>query len=153
IGLETLFDRSLGLLGGERVGLIVNPASINQNFEHAADLFHKSKNIDLRALFGPQHGIRGETQDNMIEWEGFNDRRTGVLVYSLYGKTRIPTEEMLKDVDVLVFDVQDVGTRVYTFIYTMAYAMQACARYGRRMVVLDRPNPIGGEIVEGNMLE
>jgi uncharacterized protein YbbC (DUF1343 family) len=153
IGLETLFESHLDLLRGERVGLIVNPASINQNFEHAADLFHRSKEINLTALFGPQHGIRGETQDNMIEWEDFHDKRTGVPAYSLYGKTRVPTEEMLRDVDVLVFDVQDVGTRVYTFIYTMAHAMQSCAKYGRRMVVLDRPNPISGEMVEGNILE
>jgi uncharacterized protein YbbC (DUF1343 family) len=153
IGLETLFDKYLGLVKGERVGLIVHPASTNQCFEHAADLFHRSADIQLTALFGPQHGIRGETQDNMIEWEGFKDRRTGVPVFSLYGETRVPTEEMLRDVDILVFDVQDVGTRVYTFIYTMALAMQACSRYGRRMVVLDRPNPIGGEMVEGNILE
>lgn len=153
IGLETLFDNYLHLLKGERVGLIVNPASINQQYEHAADVFYNYKEINLTTLFGPQHGIRGETQDNMIEWEGFKDRRTNLPVYSLYGKTRIPTEEMLKDVDILVFDVQDVGTRVYTFIYTMAHAMQACAKYGKRMVVLDRPNPIGGELVEGNILE
>jgi uncharacterized protein YbbC (DUF1343 family) len=153
IGLETLFDQHLDLLKDQRVGLIVNPASINQNFEHAADIFHQCPNINLTTLFGPQHGIRGETQDNMIEWEGFVDRRTGITVYSLYGETRIPTEEMLKDVDVLVFDIQDVGTRVYTFIYTMAHAMQACAKYGKRMVVLDRPNPIGGQLVEGNILE
>lgn len=153
LGLETLFSNYLQLLAGERVGLIVNPASINQQFEHAADVFYRCKEINLTTLFGPQHGIRGETQDNMIEWEGFLDKRTQTTVYSLYGKTRIPTEEMLKDVDVLVFDIQDVGTRVYTFIYTMAHAMQACAKYGKRMVVLDRPNPIGGELVEGNMLE
>lgn len=153
IGLETVFEQHLDLLKNQRVGLIVNPASINQNFEHAADTFYNCSSINLTTLFGPQHGIRGETQDNMIEWEGFNDRKTGVPVYSLYGQTRIPTEEMLKDVDVLVFDIQDVGTRVYTFIYTMAHAMQACAKYGKRMVVLDRPNPIGGELVEGNILE
>ncbi|MBI4854251.1 MAG: DUF1343 domain-containing protein [Acidobacteria bacterium] len=153
LGLETLFSNYLHLLKGERVGLIVNPASINQKFEHAADVFYHSKEINLTTLFGPQHGIRGETQDNMIEWEGFSDRRTGLPVYSLYGETRIPTEEMLKNIDVLVFDVQDVGTRVYTFIYTMAYAMQACKKYDKRMVVLDRPNPIGGQLVEGNVLE
>ena len=153
IGLEALFNNYLHLLNGARVGLIVNPASINQEFQHAADVFYHCKEINLTTLFGPQHGIRGETQDNMIEWEGFLDKRTGLPVYSLYGKTRVPTEEMLKNVDVLVFDIQDVGTRVYTFIYTMAYAMQACAKYDKRMVVLDRPNPIGGELVEGNMLE
>lgn len=153
LGLETIFTDHLDLLRGKRVGLIVNPASINQKFEHAADSFFQCSEFNLTTLFGPQHGIRGETQDNMIEWEGFKDSRTNLTVYSLYGKTRVPTEEMLKDVDVLVFDIQDVGTRVYTFIYTMAHAMQACAKYGKEMVVLDRPNPIGGELVEGNILE
>ncbi|MEW6730536.1 MAG: DUF1343 domain-containing protein [Acidobacteriota bacterium] len=153
IGLETLFEQHLDLLRGQRVGLIVHPASINQHYQHAADIFYSCQEFKLTALYGPQHGIRGETQDNMIEWEGFTDRRTGLPVYSLYGETRIPSEEMLKDIDVLVFDAQDVGTRVYTFIYTMAYAMQSCARYGRRMIVLDRPNPIGGEMVEGNILD
>lgn len=152
IGLETVFEKHLHLLKGSKVGLIVNPASINYQFAHAADLFHQCPEFQLTTLFGPQHGIRGETQDNMIEWEGFLDRRTGIMAHSLYGKTRIPTEEMLSNVDTLVFDVQDVGTRVYTFIYTMAHAMQACAKYGKRMVVLDRPNPIGGEMVEGNIL-
>ncbi len=89
----------------------------------------------------------------MIEWEGFRERRTGVMAYSLYGATRQPTEEMLREVDVLVFDVQDAGTRVYTFIYTMALAMQAAKKFGKKMVVLDRPNPIGGEGVEGSLLE
>ncbi|HEX8999427.1 MAG TPA: DUF1343 domain-containing protein, partial [Blastocatellia bacterium] len=120
---------------------------------HTADLFYRHPAIHLTALFGPQHGIRGETQDNMIEWEGFHDARTGVMAYSLYGEVRQPTPEMLKDVDVLVVDLQDVGTRVYTFIYTMALAMQAARGAGKRVVVLDRPNPIGGVGVEGNLLE
>jgi uncharacterized protein YbbC (DUF1343 family) len=153
LGLETLFTDHLDLLRGQKVGLIVHPASIDSQFRHAADLFAACREFQLTALFGPQHGIRGETQDNMIEWEGFIDRRTGVTVYSLYGETRIPTLAMLQDVETLVFDVQDVGTRVYTFIYTMAHAMQACAQHGRRMVILDRPNPIGGELVEGNILD
>ncbi|MBL8148687.1 MAG: DUF1343 domain-containing protein [Blastocatellia bacterium] len=152
IGLEVLFENYLGLLKDARVGLIVHPASVNSNFEHAADLFFNCKEFQLTTLFGPQHGIRGETQDNMIEWQGFYDKRTGIEVHSLYGETRIPTEEMLHNVDVLVFDLQDVGTRVYTFIYTMAYAMQACAKHKKRMVILDRPNPIGGHLVEGNLL-
>src|SRR5215510_4683171 len=147
LGLEVILQSRLDLLDGARVGLIVNPASINSHFEHAADLFHQHPRISLTALFGPQHGIRGETQDNMIEWQTFRDRRTGLPAYSLYGETRRPTAEMLANVDVLVFDVQDVGTRVYTFIYTMALAMEAAREFGKRFVALDRPNPIGGSAI------
>jgi uncharacterized protein YbbC (DUF1343 family) len=153
LGLETLLESKLDLLDGGRVGLIVNPASINSRFEHAADLFFQHPRINLTALFGPQHGIRGETQDNMIEWQTFKDKRTGVPAYSLYGETRKPTPEMLSDVDVLVFDVQDVGTRVYTFNYTMALAMEAARENGKRFIVLDRPNPIAGAQIEGNILD
>ncbi|HYE73911.1 MAG TPA: DUF1343 domain-containing protein [Blastocatellia bacterium] len=153
LGLEVLLEEKLSLVKGARVGLICNPATVNRNFIHAADLFHHNPQINLTALFGPQHGIRGETQDNMIEWEGFRDQRTGIMAYSLYGKSRKPTPEMLDEVDVLVFDVQDVGTRVYTFIYTMALAMQAAREMGKRVIVLDRPNPIGGVEIEGNILE
>src|SRR3954452_21548056 len=124
-GLEILLNSRLDLLDDQRVGLICHPASINSRFEHAADLFFDNPRIHLTALFGPQHGIRGETQDNMIEWQSFRDSRTGLPAYSLYGETRKPTTEMLNKVDALVFDVQDVGTRVDTFIYTMALAMQA----------------------------
>ena len=143
LGLENLLTRHISDLKGERVGLICNPTTVDHNYHHAADLFFAHKDIDLRALFGPQHGIRGETQDNMIEWESFPDTRTGVMSFSLYGKVRQPTSEMLQDIDVLVFDIQDVGTRVYTFNYTMALAMQAASREGKRFIVLDRPNPIG----------
>jgi uncharacterized protein YbbC (DUF1343 family) len=153
LGLEVLFQSNLSLLDGARVGLIANPASINSRFEHAADLFHQHPRINLTALFGPQHGFRGETQDNMIEWQSFRDDRTAVPAYSLYGETRKPTKEMLEDVDVLVFDIQDVGTRVYTFIYTMALAMEAARECGKRFVVLDRPNPINGIQIEGGILE
>ena len=153
LGLEVLLHEKIQILRGARVGLICNPSTVNHQYQHAADLFHTHPAINLTTLFGPQHGIRGETQDNMIEWEGFRDRRTGVMAHSLYGTTRKPTEGMLREVDALVFDVQDVGTRVYTFIYTMALAMQACQEFGKKMVVLDRPNPIGGTQVEGNLLE
>src|SRR5205085_6149256 len=119
-GLEVLLDSRIDLLEGQRIGLICHPASINSRYEHAADIFFAHSRLQLTALFGPQHGIRGETQDNMIEWQSFSDSHTGLPAYSLYGETRKPTAEMLRDVDVLVFDVQDVGTRVYTFIYTMA---------------------------------
>jgi uncharacterized protein YbbC (DUF1343 family) len=152
-GLEIFLESKVGLLGGARVGLIVTPASINSRFEHAADLFHQHPQIQLTALFGPQHGIRGETQDNMIEWQTFRDKRTALPAFSLYSETRKPSPEMLSEADVLVFDVQDVGTRVYTFIYTMALAMEAARECGKRFIVLDRPNPIGGVRIEGNILE
>ncbi|MEN3336199.1 MAG: hypothetical protein V7641_5564 [Blastocatellia bacterium] len=148
-----MLEARLDLLDGQRVGLIVHPASINSRFEHAADMFFDNPRIQLTALFGPQHGIRGETQDNMIEWQTFRDSQTGLPAYSLYGETRKPQPEMLNDVDALVFDVQDVGTRVYTFIYTMALAMQAARECGKRFIVLDRPNPINGNQIEGNLLE
>lgn len=156
--VKTGLDRILNceyrnLLDGKRVGLIVNPASVSATYQHAADLFFECKDFFLTTLFGPQHGIRGETQDNMIEWQTFTDPATGLPAYSLYGDTRQPTSEMLSNLDVLVFDVPDVGTRIYTFIWTMALAMQACARDGKSFVVLDRPNPIGGAQVEGNVLE
>lgn len=153
LGLEVLLAEPRSFLGDARVGLICNPTTVDHHYRHAADLFYAHPYIRLTTLFGPQHGIRGETQDNMIEWEGFRDARTGIPVHSLYGAGREPTTEMLADLDVLVFDIQDVGTRVYTFIYTMALAMQAARREGKRMVVLDRPNPIGSEAIEGNLLE
>jgi uncharacterized protein YbbC (DUF1343 family) len=153
LGVEVLLGSRLDLLRDSRVGLIVNPASINQHFKHTADLLHQHSEVNLTALFGPQHGIRGETQDNMIEWQSFRDSRTGLPAYSLYGETRKPTPEMIDEVDVLVFDVPDVGTRVYTFNYTMALAMQAAREAGTCFVVLDRPNPITGVHIEGNILE
>jgi uncharacterized protein YbbC (DUF1343 family) len=152
-GLDKISESGFKLLEGTRVGLIVNPASINSLFQHTVDLFHNSPQVNLTALFGPQHGIRGETQDNMIEWETFRDRRTGLPAFSLYGETRKPTPQMLDLVDALVFDVPDVGTRVYTFIYTMALAMEAARECGKRFVVLDRPNPINGVQIEGNIHE
>jgi uncharacterized protein YbbC (DUF1343 family) len=153
LGLEVLLESPLELLAGARVGLIVNPSSVNSRLEHAADLFYSHPQINLTTLFGPQHGIRGETQDNMIEWRSFVDSRTGLPAYSLYSETRKPTSQMLADVDVLVFDLQDVGTRVYTFIYTMALAMEAARDAGKKFIVLDRPNPIGGLQMEGALLD
>ena len=153
LGLEKLLEEKLQLLKNRRVGLICNQASVNHEFEHAADLFFEKPEINLTTLFGPQHGIRGDVQDNMIETAHSVDKKTGLPVYSLYSETREPTEEMLKDVDTLVFDLQDVGCRVYTFIYTMANAMRACAKFNKKFIVLDRPNPINGVDVEGNILE
>ena len=153
IGLENILSGKIELLRNRKIGLICNQASVNHKFEHAADLFFEHPEINLTTLFGPQHGIRGDVQDNMIETSHTIDTKTGLPVYSLYSETREPTEDMLKEVDTLVFDLQDVGCRVYTFIYTMAYAMRACAKYGKKFIVLDRPNPINGNDIEGNLLE
>ncbi|MGI8691087.1 MAG: exo-beta-N-acetylmuramidase NamZ family protein [Thermomicrobiales bacterium] len=153
LGLEVLLDDPQSILGDARVGLICHPASVDHRYRHAADLFHAHPDINLTTLFGPQHGIGGQTQDDMIEWEGFTDARTGLPVYSLYGARRKPTAAMLAETDVLVVDLQDVGTRIYTFVSTMALAMEAAREAGKRVVVLDRPNPINGVRMGGNLLE
>lgn len=153
LGLEKILAEKANLLKNLRVGLICNPASVDHKFRHAADLFFQNADINLTALFGPQHGIRGDVQDNMVETGHSIDKKTGLPIYSLYSETRQPTEAMLKNLDGLVFDLQDVGCRVYTFIYTMANAMKSCAEFGKKMFVLDRPNPINGVSVEGSLLE
>jgi uncharacterized protein YbbC (DUF1343 family) len=152
LGVEKLLEAP-DVLKGSRVGLICNQASVNHRYRHVADLFHEHPDIQLTALFGPQHGIRGDVQDNMIETEHSIDRKTGLPIYSLYSETRVPTEAMLQDIDVLIFDMQDVGCRIYTFVYTMANCMIAARKYGKRVIVCDRPNPISGNKVEGNVLE
>ena len=153
IGLDTFEKNWPKSLKGSRVGLLVHPASVNRKLQHAVNLFVKSKKLTLNALFGPQHGIYGETQDNMIEWEGFHDRHTGLSVFSLYGRTRKPDPSMLEHIDVLVIDLQDVGARYYTFIWTMENCMQVCMEMNKSIVILDRPNPIGGHKIEGPVLE
>jgi beta-N-acetylhexosaminidase len=153
LGLEQILTDKKTLLNGLRVGLICNQASVDHEFRHAADLLHEDADINLTTLFGPQHGIRGDVQDNMVETGHSTDKITGLPIYSLYSETRIPTEEMLANVDALVFDLQDVGCRIYTFVYTMANCMTACAKYGKKMFVCDRPNPITGKYVEGNVTE
>jgi uncharacterized protein YbbC (DUF1343 family) len=151
-GIEALLRNRKELIRGERLGAVVHPASVLSNLQHTADALYRSKDLRLVALLGPQHGARGEKQDNMVESEFYRDPDTGLPVHSLYGETRRPTEEMLAGIDILIVDLQDVGARIYTFIHTMAYCMEACARYGKRLVVLDRPNPINGRQVEGNLL-
>jgi len=153
LGLEKALSNAAQSFNNERIGLICNQASVNHYFDHAADLFFANDKINLTTLFGPQHGIRGDVQDNMIETGHSVDEITGLPIYSLYSETREPSEEMLQNIDSLVFDLQDVGCRVYTFIYTMANAMKACAKFKKKFYVLDRPNPIGGIEVEGNVLE
>ncbi|UCH80189.1 MAG: DUF1343 domain-containing protein [Nitrospiraceae bacterium] len=152
-GLDIINKRWPKKLNGSRVGLVVHPASVDSKFNHAVDCFAGSARFMLKALFGPQHGIRGETQDNMIEWEGFKDKKTGLPVYSLYGKTRKPLAGMLQNIDVMVVDMQDVGARYYTFIWTMDLCMQACHESVKSVVILDRPNPLGGNLSEGPVLD
>lgn len=141
------------LLSGQRIALVCNQASILPDLSHAADVFSERSDINLTTLFGPQHGARGDVQDNMIETGHAVDSRTGLPVYSLYSETREPTDKMLENVDTIVFDLQDVGCRIYTFVYTMANCMRAAARYGKRVIVCDRPNPINGSAIEGNITE
>src|SRR5260370_3711295 len=152
LGPEKLLQGDASLRGA-RLGLVCNQASVDHNYQHAADLLYQHPELKLRALFGPQHGIRGDVQDNMIETGHSVDRKTGLPVHSLYSETREPTEAMLRDIDVMVFDMQDVGCRIYTFIYTLANCMRAAKRGGKSAVVCDRPNPISGAAVSENVLE
>ncbi len=153
LGIENLLDGKLDLIRGQRVGLVCNQASVFPDLRHAADVFGEQTSFQLTTLFGPQHGIRGDVQYNMIETPHVIDPRTGIMVYSLYSEVREPTEEMLKNLDAIVVDLQDVGCRIYTFIYTMANCMRAAAKFGKKVIVCDRPNPIGGNAVEGNITE
>ena len=152
-GLDRLLAAGCAPLRGRHVGLLCHPASVDRGLRHAARLLQEAPGVDLRALFGPQHGIRGETQDNMIEWEGFRDPPTGLPVHSLYGAARRPTAAMLEGLDTLVVDLQDVGARYYTFIWTLLLCMEACAEAGVEVIVLDRPNPLGGTAREGSLLD
>jgi len=152
-GIEVLLDDRMELLRGRRIGLVCNQATVMPDLRHAADVFSEHPDINLRALFGPQHGIRGDVQDNMIETEHSTDTRTGLPIYSLYSETREPTDAMLEGLDAIVFDLQDVGCRIYTFVYTMANCMRAAGRLGKQVIVCDRPNPINGNAIEGNVTE
>jgi len=162
VGLDVLLADSLHLLQGRRVGLITNhtgiweggPAGPGQNRPQGStiDALDQAPGVDLVALYGPEHGIRGDEQAG-ARVEGGTDERTGVPIHSLYGETLRPTPEMLEGVEVLVFDMQDVGARYYTYVSTMAYAMEAAGEAGIPFVVLDRPNPIRGDVVQGNVLD
>ena len=139
-------------LRGARVGIVCNHASVDHAFQHIADRLATAPDVRVAAIFGPQHGFRSDLQDNMIETPDSTDEARRVSVYSLYGDTREPTAEMLKGIDVLVIDLQDIGARIYTYIYTMANCLRAAARHGIPVIVCDRPNPIGGIHVEGAVL-
>jgi len=152
-GIDVVQRQGFEPLKGKRVGLLSNGGTIDRAYRYTADVFrqaHAEGVLTLAALFGPQHGMWGHTQDNMVEWEG--DGEAPIPVHSLYGKHREPTDAMLEGLDVLVVDIPDVGARYYTFIWTMALCLKACARKGIPVLVLDRPNPIGGVQVEGPVL-
>ena len=151
-GLEQLLEHSHPWIRRQRLGLLCNPASVDRHYVHARDRINQRFPGQLKALYSPQHGFFAEKQDNMVESGHLTDAVSGLPVYSLYGETRIPTAEMLAPIDVLLVDLQDVGTRVYTFIYTMSYCLEAARDHGLKVLVLDRPNPINGRQIEGNLL-
>ena len=152
LGNEILVKKRLDLIKGKRVGLVTNPTGVNSQLRHTADVLASLPDVKLVALFGPEHGIRGgeyagdKIVDNI-------DSKTGVPIYSLYGKTNRPTKEMLKDIDILLFDIQDIGSRSYTYISTMEYCMESAKENNVKFVVLDRPNPCTGLIVDGPVLD
>lgn len=151
-GLDLLLERGHPELAGLRCGLIANQTSIDRNLQSGIDVLHASDRIDLRALFGPEHGVRGDAQAG-APVQNAVDPRTGLPVYSLYGDTEQPTPEMLAGLDALLFDIQDLGVRYGTYLSTMVAAMHAAAANGVRFAVLDRPNPIGGAAIEGPLVE
>ena len=152
LGNEVLAASGFKALKGKRVGLITNPSGVNGNLESTIDVLRAAPGVKLVALFGPEHGIYGDVFAGE-KIEGRIDERTGLPVHSLYGATRKPTQEMLKGLDALVYDLQDTGCRSYTYISTMGVAMEACGEAGVEFIILDRPNPLGGERVEGPMVE
>lgn len=153
LGLERLLQDPPACLRGKRLGLLCNQASTDHRRRHARDLVRERFGTRLSCLFSPQHGFFADKQDNMIESGHMTDPGTGLPLFSLYGEVRKPTPAMLEHCDVLLVDLVDVGTRVYTFLYTVAYCMEAAAEQGKQVVVLDRPNPVGGLALEGNLLQ
>jgi len=151
-GIDELKEQEFAPLKGARLGLLINQASVDRHLEPTRDLFLARSSFTLKALFGPQHGLAGTTQDNMIEWRSFRDEKARVPVHSLYGDVRKPSGEMLEGIDTFVIDLFDVGARYYTFLWTAYLSMKACAEQKIRLVVLDRPNPLNGVTLEGPLL-
>ncbi len=151
-GIEVLERGGFEELQGKRVGLVTNPSGVDRRLRSTIDILFEAPQVNLVALYGPEHGVRGDAYagDHVT---GGVDPKTGLPVYSLYGSTREPTPEMLKGVDVMVYDIQDVGTRCYTFISTLGLVMRACAKANIEVLVLDRPNPLGGTKIEGPCVE
>lgn len=151
-GIEVLRDRNFDILKGKRIGLVTNPTGVDRNLKSTLDILFEAKEVNLTALYGPEHGVRGNySAGDLVDF--YIDDATKLPVYSLYGKTRKPNAEMLKDVDVLVFDIQDIGSRSYTYISTMGLVMEAAAEFNKEVIILDRPNPLGGNRIEGNVVE
>jgi uncharacterized protein YbbC (DUF1343 family) len=151
-GADILIIDHLDLLKGKRLGIVTNHTAVLNNGIHLVDTLNSIDGINITALFGPEHGIRGMTAAGKEIKSDF-DSKTGIPVHSLYGKDKKPTKEMLNDIDIVLYDIQDVGVRFYTYISTMYYVLQACAESNIPVIILDRPNPIGGVIVEGPVLE
>lgn len=151
-GVEVLRDGGFKSLQGKRVGLITNPTGVDNNLKSTVDILAEAPGVELVGLFAPEHGVRGDVHAG-DDVENMVDPATGVTVHSIFGKTRKPTPEMLKDIDVLIYDIQDNGCRSFTFISTMGLAMEACAEQGKKFMVLDRPNPVGSDKIEGNLTE
>lgn len=151
-GLDRFIEKPPGEVTGARLGLLTNPSGIDRQLRSAIDRLSGHPALTLAALYGPEHGVRGEAQAGE-HVEGSLDPRNGLPVYSLYGATRIPSAEMLEGIDALVIDLQDIGARFTTYISTVAHVIDACAELGKRVVILDRPNPLGGARVAGNLLD
>lgn len=147
-GIEALMNSQKSLLENKQVGLVTNPTGVDQNLNSTIDILYNDPDINLTALYGPEHGVRGNEQAGAYV-ESYTDPDTGLPVYSLYGQTRKPSPEMLEDVDVLLFDIQDAGVTYYTYVWTMYYVMEAAAENDVEVVILDRPNPLGGDLVDG----
>ncbi len=154
LGLERFLKTEYRKFKGQKLGILCNPATNDRELIHfSQSALKKTLKLNVTCFFGPQHGIRGEKQDNMIESDDFTDPVTGLPVYSLYSNSREPSAKMLSELDTLLVDLPDIGCRIYTFMYTMANCMRMARKYDKKVVVLDRPNPINGIDVEGNILE
>lgn len=151
-GIDVLQKSNFEILSGKKIGIITNPTGANKNIVSTIDLLHEAPNVEVKALYSPEHGIRGDHAAG-AKVGTYTDKKTGLTVYSLYGKNKKPNAEMLKGLDALVYDIQDIGVRSYTYISTMGLAMEACAENNIELIVLDRPNPIGGLKVEGGLVE
>ena len=152
VGLEVLRDIDFAPLKGKRVGLVTNPSGVDHNLKSTIEILFEAPEVNLVALYGPEHGVRGDVYAGGHVAD-YVDPVTGLTVHSLYGPTRKPTAKMLEGIDVMVYDIQDVGCRSFTYISTLGKLMEACAENDKELVVLDRPNPLGGEKMEGNVVE
>jgi uncharacterized protein YbbC (DUF1343 family) len=152
LGIEKLLESQMELIKGKRVGILTNMTGIDSKFRSTIDLLYQNEDVELVALFGPEHGIRGDTREGS-DVNSYVDPLTNCPVYSLYGKTRKPKKEMLENLECIIVDIQDIGVRYYTYISTLGLLMEACMEQGKEVIVLDRPNPINGDMCEGNIIE